>query len=41
MSIFSCEAARKRVKHAEMRMKWRVNCNFVPCKGLCYIILKK
>ena len=27
MSIFSCEAARKRVKHAEMRMKWRVNCN--------------
>ena len=28
MSIFSREAARKRVKHAEMRMEWGVNCNF-------------
>ena len=26
MSIFSREAAGKRVKHAEMRMNWRVNC---------------
>jgi len=26
ISIFSREAAVKRVKRAEMRMKWRMNC---------------
>ena len=29
MSIFRREASVKRVKHAEMRMKWRVNCNIL------------